>query len=80
MSDYESDLKLPSDVELMLDELLDTWAHHVQLSSQQTDEINTQLFTVSDDLGCEWWHSLFNQLPFHHKSFIVPPYLYKRSG
>jgi len=80
MSDYESDLKLPMDVELMLDELLDTWAHHVQLSSLHAEETNTHLFTVSDDLSCEWWHSFFNQLPFHNKSFIVSPYLYKRSG
>ncbi|WP_054025688.1 hypothetical protein [Bacillus sp. FJAT-28004] len=81
MSDHESAMWLPADVEQMLDELLDTWAHHVQLPSQHEEEINAHLFTVSNDLGCEWWHSLFNHLPFQNtKSFAVSPYLNKRSG
>jgi len=81
MSNHESDLSLPMDVEQMLDDLLDTWAVHVQLSSQLEEELPAHLYTISSDLGCEWWHSLFNHLPFQNtKSFAVSPYLNRRSG
>lgn len=71
MNNHESELLLSADVEQQLDELLDTWAVHIQLSSQLEEEMNPHMFTISNELGNEWWYSLFNHFPLKNTGSLT---------
>ena len=71
---------LPVHVQRQLDQLLESWAEQIPTPPAQIDLDNDHISIITNDLGYEWWHRLFDQSHFKPLPILPPVWPFHRDA